>query len=111
MGGGVEGGELDCEKLSNEPISQFDEGGVSSVDSEATRSLAVNFLYYSFFTERIILEVNNNTAKKWRFASIELRTKLNNFMDEALAKILEDNRNVDTIQFLMNSEQRWLKKN
>lgn len=49
--------------------------------------------------ERIVLEVNNSTAKKWRSASNELRTKLNKFMDEQLAKILENNRNVDTIQF------------
>ena len=49
--------------------------------------------------ERIILEVENGTAKKWRAASLQLRSKLNSYLNTQLDKILDNSKDIDSIRF------------
>lgn len=49
--------------------------------------------------ERIVLEVDDMTAKKWRTASSEFRAKLGRFIGEQLNKIMESNQGEDSIRF------------
>ncbi len=49
--------------------------------------------------ERIILEVNDSTAKKWRTASFQLRSQLNKFISKQLDEILDKSDPEDTVRF------------
>lgn len=49
--------------------------------------------------ERIVLEVNENTARKWRTASFQLRSQLNKFIGKQLDEILDKSEPEDSIRF------------
>lgn len=49
--------------------------------------------------ERIVLEVNDSTARKWRASSNMLRSKLNKFIGKQLDELLDKSEPEDTIRF------------
>lgn len=49
--------------------------------------------------ERIVLEVDSSTSKKWRAASIQLKTELSKLMEKQIAKLIDDNKGSDSIQY------------
>jgi hypothetical protein len=49
--------------------------------------------------ERIVLEVDVNTARKWRTASFQLRSQQNKFIGKQLDEILDKSEPEDSIRF------------
>jgi hypothetical protein len=49
--------------------------------------------------ERIILEVNDSIAKKWRISSARLRLQVSSFIANQIGEILDKSEPEDTIRF------------
>lgn len=49
--------------------------------------------------ERIVLEVDAATAKKWRTSSYQLRSKMSRFLDKQINLIIDNSEPEDSIRF------------
>ena len=49
---------------------------------------------------KIIIDVNNTTADKWRSTSQKLKTDISRFIDSQIASIIDKREDADMIQFL-----------
>jgi hypothetical protein len=59
---------------------------------------------------RIILEVNDSIARKWRNSSYELRSKLNSFIGKQLDELLDKSEPADSIRFFNELRHEMKKK-
>lgn len=60
--------------------------------------------------ERIVLEVDENTARKWRTASSQLRSQLNKFIGKQLDEILDNSEPEDSIRFFNELREEMKEK-
>ena len=49
---------------------------------------------------KIVIDVNNTTADKWRTTSQKLKTDISRFIDRQIASIIDKKEDADMIQFL-----------
>ncbi|MCF8360457.1 MAG: hypothetical protein K9H26_17020 [Prolixibacteraceae bacterium] len=49
--------------------------------------------------ERIVLEVDDSIARKWRSSSYKLRSKLNKFIGNQIGELLDKSESEDTVRF------------
>lgn len=49
---------------------------------------------------KIIIDVNNTTADKWRSTSQKLKTDISRYIDGQIASIIDKKEDTDIIQFL-----------
>jgi hypothetical protein len=60
--------------------------------------------------ERIILEVDERTGKKWRAASMKLKTELSKFMEKQITIILDSKKDIDSIQYFNELREEMSEK-
>lgn len=60
--------------------------------------------------ERIVLEVDEATAKKWRSASSRLRMEVSRIIDTQISAIIDKKEDKDIIQYLDELRKEMAKK-
>lgn len=60
--------------------------------------------------ERIIIEVNDATAKKWRSASGRLKKEISQYMDKQISAIIDKKEEKDIILFLNELREEMAQK-
>lgn len=60
--------------------------------------------------ERIVLEVDDTTAKKWFSASAKLKTELSKFMEQQISDIMDKKQEADSIQYFNELREEMAQK-
>lgn len=60
--------------------------------------------------ERIVLEVNNETAKKWRSASAKLKTEVSHLIDTQISAIIDNKEDKDILSYLKELRKEMAEK-
>lgn len=60
--------------------------------------------------ERIVLEVDDNIGKKWRSASIQLKSSLIKLMEKQIEKATDAAKGADSVQFFAELRNEMAEK-
>ena len=60
--------------------------------------------------DRIVLEVDDDTAKKWRIASVKLKTELSKYMEQQISTMLDTKNKADSIQYFTELRKEMAQK-
>lgn len=60
--------------------------------------------------ERIVLEVDDTTAKKWLSASVKLKTELSKFLEQQISTIMDTKQQADSIQYFKELREEMAQK-